>query len=185
MAVLKERLEKGELGKRGVVHSFTGTRAEMEELVSLGFDIGVNGCSLKTEENCEVVKHIPLERLQIETDGPWCEMRPTHAGTKYAKDAGFVEKAGVEASREQGKKGKEGEVMGAGGWKWAKKEKWTVGALVKGRNESCLIERVAWAVAEIKGVEVSEVVDAAWGNSGRMFGLGIELKNGRKGGDGV
>lgn len=44
---------------------------EMNRLVALGVDIGVNGCSLKTEENLEVVKAMPLDRIQIETDGPW------------------------------------------------------------------------------------------------------------------
>ena len=44
---------------------------EMERVVALGLDVGVNGCSLKTEENLEVVKALPLERIQIETDGPW------------------------------------------------------------------------------------------------------------------
>jgi TatD DNase family protein len=155
LRMLSEREDR--LPKRGVVHSFTGTREEMLELVSHGWDIGVNGCSLKTAENCDVVKAIPLDRLQLETDGPWCEMRPGHAGSAFAKDLGFEENHGSP-------------------WKWVKKEKWVEGALVKGRNEPCLIEKVAWAVAGIKGVSVEEVAEKAWGNTVRMFGLGVDLK---------
>lgn len=32
----------------GVVHSFTGTLKEMQDLVDLDLFIGVNGCSMKT-----------------------------------------------------------------------------------------------------------------------------------------
>lgn len=76
--------DRGEGWKGGVVHSFTGTKAEVQELVSghvmlhntsadppiqvgMGLHVGVNGCSLKTEENLEVVKTIPLDRLLLET----------------------------------------------------------------------------------------------------------------------
>ena len=63
-----------QLPKKGLVHSFTGTVEEMQRLVALGLDVGVNGCSMKTEENLEVVKKIPLGHLQIETDGPWVRL---------------------------------------------------------------------------------------------------------------
>ena len=131
--LLSERLDR--LPKRGVVHSFTGTLEEMQRIVALGFDVGINGCSMKTEENLEVVKAVPLERLQIETDGPWCEMRPSQASAKYTQGA-------PELSRS------------------VKKEKWSPDAMVKGRNEPCTISRVAWAVAGVKGVGVEEVCEA-------------------------
>ncbi|KAF2117719.1 deoxyribonuclease tatD [Lophiotrema nucula] len=136
-----------QLPKGGLVHSFTGTVEEMQRLVDLGLDIGVNGCSMKTEENIEVVKAIPLTHLQIETDGPWCEMRPSHASAQYTKDAPSLPKA-------------------------VKKEKWSKGCMVKGRNEPCSIPHVAWAIAKIKDVTVEEVCKAAWRSSVEMFGLG-------------
>ncbi|TKA68032.1 hypothetical protein B0A55_08370 [Friedmanniomyces simplex] len=130
--LLKERLDK--LPKRGCVHSFTGTLEEMQAIVDMGFDIGINGCSMKTEENLAVVKEVPLERMQIETDGPWCDMRPSHASAQYTKNAPELPKS-------------------------VKKEKWSADAMVKGRNEPCAIPRVAYAVAGIKGVSMEEVCE--------------------------
>ena len=131
--LLKKRLDR--LPRRGVVHSFTGTLEEMQQIVNLGFDVGINGCSMKTEENIAVVKEVPLERLQIETDGPWCEMRPSHASAAYTKDAPPLPKG-------------------------VKKEKWSADCMVKGRNEPCAIVHVAHAIAGIKGVSVDEVCNA-------------------------
>ncbi|KAJ5896090.1 Deoxyribonuclease Tat-D [Penicillium subrubescens] len=145
--LLATRLDR--LPKGGLVHSFTGTMEEMQRLVALGLNIGVNGCSMKTEENLEVVKAIPLERLQIETDGPWCEIRPSHASAKHLNGAPDLPKS-------------------------VKKEKWQKGMMVKGRNEPVAIARVAHVIAAIKEITVEEVCEAAWNNSIRMFGLGEE-----------
>lgn len=51
----------------GCVHSYTGDQEELEQLLELDLYIGVNGCSLKTEENIEVMKKIPLDRLMLES----------------------------------------------------------------------------------------------------------------------
>ena len=131
--LLKERLDQ--LPKRGVVHSFTGTLEEMQNIIALGFDVGINGCSMKTEDNIAVVKEVPLERLQIETDGPWCEMRPSQASAKFTKHAPPLPKA-------------------------VKKEKWSAECMVKGRNEPCTITHVAHAIAGSKGLPVEEVCEA-------------------------
>ncbi|KAL6014824.1 hypothetical protein ACI3LY_002813 [Candidozyma auris] len=82
--IIKPFIERKDVGP-GVVHSFTGTEEELKKLLDLGFYIGVNGCSLKTEENLAVAKKIPASKLLIETDAPWCEIRKSHASYKYLK----------------------------------------------------------------------------------------------------
>ena len=63
-----------EVAERSVVHCFTGDKYEVEDYLSLGCYIGVTGwiCDeRRSDELREAVKHIPLERLMIETDGPF------------------------------------------------------------------------------------------------------------------
>lgn len=106
----------------GVVHSFTGTEQELSAYLQLGLYIGINGCSLKTEENLRVAKLIPLDRLLIETDGPWCEVKNTHASRRLLNEtyAASVPSDLVLSQFPQ-----------------VKKEKFTKGAIVKGRCEPC------------------------------------------------
>ncbi|EON96287.1 putative family hydrolase protein [Phaeoacremonium minimum UCRPA7] len=174
-----ERLEKG-----GVVHSFTGTAEEMRELMELGLYIGINGCSFKTKENCDVVREVHLDRLMIETDGPWCEVRPSHEGWKHliepkseaaqpVQENGSANAAAPPEAKpkKQGKKNQKKEPEVPERFKIVKKEKWEEGAMVKGRNEPCTIERIAKIIAGIKQVPVDEVCEAAWHNTVKVFGL--------------
>ncbi|RAK95835.1 TatD family hydrolase [Aspergillus ibericus CBS 121593] len=147
IAIISEYLTR--LPKGGLVHSFTGSVEEMRSLVALGLDISVNGVSFQTEAGLEMVKEIPLERLQLETDAPWCEVL---GGDERIK--GYL--------------GTARELPGV-----RKHNKFVLGQMVKGRNESCYMERVALVVAGVKGVGVEGVAQAAWENSVRMFGLGV------------
>lgn len=167
-----ERLEKLTTG--GVVHSFTGTIEEMRELMDLGLYIGINGCSFKTVENCDVVKEVHLDRLMVETDGPWCEVRPSHEGYKYLIEKKDQNGAAPEAKPKPKKnQKKESEIFER--FKTVKKEKWEEGAMIKGRNEPCNIERIAKIVAGIKGVSTEEVCEAAWKNTVKVFGMGEQV----------
>lgn len=176
-----EKLEKG-----GVVHSFTGTLEEMRELMDLGLYIGINGCSFKTAENCAAVKEVRLDRLMIETDGPWCEIRPSHEGYKYliekkdspaptpapAPDGDAPLPGSKPKPPQQQKKNQKKEPDFPERFKSVKKEKWVEGAMIKGRNEPCSIERVAKVIAGIKNVHVEEVCEVAWRNTVKVFGVG-------------
>jgi len=73
--------------------------------------IGVNGCSLKTQENIDVVKKIPLDRILLETDAPYCDIRNTHASASLVKT----------------------------NFERIKKEKMEKGLICKDRNEPCMI----------------------------------------------
>lgn len=78
LARLAEILDEEQYA-RGVVHSFTGTWDEAKPLLDLGMHIAVNGIATfplrKTQDPStainETIKHIPLDRLLVETDAPW------------------------------------------------------------------------------------------------------------------
>jgi TatD DNase family protein len=61
------RRRSGEGG--GVVHSFDDTIELATKFTNdLGLYIGLNGCSLRTEQNLETVAQLPLDRILLETE---------------------------------------------------------------------------------------------------------------------
>lgn len=181
----------GDLPKKGVVHSFTGTVDELKKLLDLGLFIGVNGCSLKTEENLAVVKEIPLDRLVVETDAPWCEIRKTHAGYKHltpypnetypkilTKQSSAIELSALQQHQQNPIK-----MDPLLPFPLLKKEQYDAkfnpnnmkltgeyaSPLIKSRNEPVHIGQVVEIISKLKDVSVLEVVNAAWSNSLKLF----------------
>ncbi|CAK9833956.1 Deoxyribonuclease TATDN1 [Anthophora retusa] len=125
----------------GVVHSFDGNPEEANSILQMGLYIGINGCSLKTEENLFAVTTIPLDRLMIETDCPWCEIRPSHAS---AKDVITT-------------------------FPSIKKENWQPDRMVKGRNEPCTIVQILEVLARIRDEEEEYLCNQIYKNTMKVF----------------
>lgn len=125
----------------GVVHSFDGNPEEANSILQMGLYIGINGCSLKTEENLFAVTTIPSDKLMIETDCPWCEIRPTHAS---AKDV-------------------------ITNFPSIKKEKWQPDKMVKGRNEPCTIVQILEVLARIRDEEEEYLCNQIYKNTMKVF----------------
>ncbi|EPY35477.1 TatD DNase family protein [Angomonas deanei] len=145
----------------GVVHSFTGTQEELQQYLELGFFIGVNGCSLKTEENLKVVRQIPLDRILCETDGPWCDVRNTHASRTLLNSA---------AGRYETKQCASDTILSR--YETCKKEKFREGCLVKGRCEPCHMVTVIEVIHELKkedGKTLEEVAAVIYENTTKLF----------------
>ncbi|XP_017125729.1 putative deoxyribonuclease TATDN1 [Drosophila elegans] len=143
MAILERNRDKIREGGGGVVHSFTGTLEEAQRILAFGgLYLGLNGCSLKTEENAEVVRQLPNDRIMLETDCPWCGIRPTHAGHKHVTTKFATVK---------------------------KKEKWTAESLIDGRCEPCQISQVLEAIAGIKGEPKEKLAELYYQNTIDLF----------------
>ena len=57
-----------------VVHCFTGTSKELETYLDLGFHIGITGWICDERRGLqlrELIRHVPLDRLMLETDAPF------------------------------------------------------------------------------------------------------------------
>ncbi|KAI4714339.1 hypothetical protein J4E89_000018 [Alternaria sp. Ai002NY15] len=145
VAILEPYMDRLPL-RSGLVHSFVGTTAQMQTLNGMGLHVSVNNFAFRDRDSLDMIRHVPLDKLQIETDAPWGDIQASSEVAKaYLKNATK--------------------------WSWGskKKDKFTLGDMVKERNESCNVEKVALVVAGIKGVGVEEVAESAWRNSVDMF----------------
>lgn len=60
-------------GIRGVIHSFTATKKELDEVLTRGLYVGLNGIITfsKDQNQLDAAKAVPLQNLIIETDAPY------------------------------------------------------------------------------------------------------------------
>ena len=72
------KIVKEEKIRKGVFHCFSGSLEEAKEVISLGFYISIAGpVTFKNAKRLqELVKELPLDKLLIETDGPYLSPHP-------------------------------------------------------------------------------------------------------------
>jgi TatD DNase family protein len=132
-----------------VVHSFDGSLSDAERVLAVApgrVFIGVNGCSLRSEANIDVIRAIPLDVMVLETDAPWCGIKRTHAGYVHLDLPPEHFPLAV------------------------KKDKHVPGeTLVRDRNEPAHALAVAQIIAGIKGIDVNVVADVTYRNAQRVF----------------
>lgn len=166
----------------GVVHSFTGTLAEAEEYLALGLYIGINGCSLKTAENVAVVQAVPLDMILVETDAPWCEVKPTHAAFTHVHTLRNNKASTLLNNNTNGNSNSNSngcaytelnghrilltsDVL----YNSTKVEAHDPKKQVKSRNEPCNIIQVVEILAALKQMDVFEVAQITYMNTLKLF----------------
>lgn len=131
----------------GVVHSFTGSVEDVKILLEFSDDlyIGFNGCSLREEQGIQVASMVPLDRIMIESDAPYCEMRATHASRPFLNDFNWSIPKALD------------------------KEKHSIDHPVRGRNEPTETRRVLRVLAKIKGIEEGDLAEIVYKNTLKLF----------------
>lgn len=80
--VIIEILKHRKQNPKGVFHCFTGSFEEAQEILKLGFYLGIGGVvSYKNTHLRETLKRLPLEKIVLETDAPYLPPVP-HRGKR-------------------------------------------------------------------------------------------------------
>lgn len=167
--------------KNCLIHSFSGSEEDLRKILAHEtFWVSVNGCSLKTEENCKVAAQIPLDRLLIETDAPWCEIKRSHASYRYLTKCPNTfypieyNPQNVKIGRTQ--PGKLHPFLPIPVVKphnlddFPLRDSFVQKPLVKARNEPCMFGFVAEVMAALKHCDSQTLIDKCYQNSVWLFG---------------
>jgi TatD DNase family protein len=69
-------------GLRGIFHCFSGSKESAEQIISMGFHLGLGGVlTYKNAGVAEAIKDIPMEWLVLETDAPYLSPVPYRGKT--------------------------------------------------------------------------------------------------------
>jgi TatD DNase family protein len=73
---------------RGVFHCFTGSISQAQEIIEMGFFLGIGGVvTFKNSGLAEVIAQLPLKSMVLETDAPYLTPHP-HRGKR--NESGFL-----------------------------------------------------------------------------------------------
>lgn len=61
--------------KFAVFHWYTGKIEKIEEIINMGYYFSVNSKMLENKKGLSIIKNIPIDRLLIETDGPFTDFK--------------------------------------------------------------------------------------------------------------
>ena len=89
ISLVETAQESGDL--RGVFHCFSGTYAQAEKIIDLGFYLGIGGVlTYKNGGINQFIDRLPLEKLVLETDAPYLAPNPHRGKRNSSAYLGFI-----------------------------------------------------------------------------------------------
>ena len=82
LSIVKDVISSQQSEVKGVIHCFSGSLEVAQEWLKIGLYLGIGGVlTFKNSKLADVLTHIPMERLLLETDGPYLAPTP-HRGER-------------------------------------------------------------------------------------------------------
>lgn len=69
--LITREIARGGLARRGIIHCFTGTLADAQNYLALGFVISFSGIVTFGKGLAEVARQLPVDAVLVETDAPY------------------------------------------------------------------------------------------------------------------